>query len=166
MFNIALKRHQVGLSQSKLAHEAGVSLPTIQNLEAGKGNPTLDVLEKVARALGESIEWLTPPIDWEEGSWLGIPLLGGKRRFTGFPHPDRLVHFLRRTFQNLKTVPLQERELQALGALLMALKQHFHRFYRDRVKSEVAEEILSRVEDDPKVLKLRRIALSRLAEYL
>lgn len=161
-----MKRHQVGLSQSRLAQESGVSLPTIQNLEAGKGNPTLEVLEKLAKALGGSVEWLTPPVDWEEGVWLGVPLIGGEREVSGFPHPDRLVHFLRRTFQNFRTSPLQERELQALGALLMALRQHFQSFYRDRVKSEVAEEILSLVGNDPKVLKLRRIALSRLAEYL
>ena len=45
-------RGKTGLSQEKLARLADVSNNTIINIEAGKqGNPTIDTLKKVAKAL-------------------------------------------------------------------------------------------------------------------
>jgi len=40
-------RHDFKLSQVELAQESGVSLPTIQKIESGRANPTLDVMEKI-----------------------------------------------------------------------------------------------------------------------
>ncbi|MCB0351789.1 MAG: helix-turn-helix transcriptional regulator, partial [Bdellovibrionales bacterium] len=42
------RRRALGLSQVELAELTEVSLPTIQNIEGGKGtNPSLDVLNKL-----------------------------------------------------------------------------------------------------------------------
>ena len=50
-------RGKTGLSQEKLACLADVSNNTIINIEAGKqGNPTIDTLKKVAKALSVPIE--------------------------------------------------------------------------------------------------------------
>ncbi len=52
-------REKLGLSQEKLARLADVSNNTIINIEAGKqNNPTIDTLQKVAKALGVSVEEL------------------------------------------------------------------------------------------------------------
>ena len=50
-------REKMGISQEKLARLADVSNNTIINIEAGKqGNPTIETLKKIARALNTPIE--------------------------------------------------------------------------------------------------------------
>ncbi len=50
-----------GLTQKRLAEQAGVPRPTVAHLESGSGNPTLAVVVKVAAALQVSIEELISP---------------------------------------------------------------------------------------------------------
>lgn len=42
----------LGISQPELSDIAGVSINTLSKLEKGEGNPTLDVLAKLAEVLG------------------------------------------------------------------------------------------------------------------
>ena len=50
-------REKMGMSQEKLARLADVSNNTIINIEAGKqGNPTIETLKKIAKALNTPIE--------------------------------------------------------------------------------------------------------------
>jgi len=50
-------REKMGISQEKLARLADVSNNTIINIEAGKqGNPTIETLKKIAKALNSPIE--------------------------------------------------------------------------------------------------------------
>jgi len=50
-------REKMGISQEKLARFADVSNNTIINIEAGKqGNPTIETLKKIAKALNTPIE--------------------------------------------------------------------------------------------------------------
>ena len=50
-------REKQGLSQEKLARLSDVSNNTIINIEIGKqNNPTIDTLQKIAKALHVSIE--------------------------------------------------------------------------------------------------------------
>jgi len=51
-------RHTRSLTQDGLARNAGVPRSTIANLESGEGNPSLQVLVKVAQALGVPIDEL------------------------------------------------------------------------------------------------------------
>ena len=54
-------RHEAHLTQAQLAKRSGVSQQQIAQLEHPDSNPTLDTLEKVARALGAQLELhLTP----------------------------------------------------------------------------------------------------------
>jgi transcriptional regulator with XRE-family HTH domain len=52
-------RRRLGLTQSEVARRAGVSQPAIAALEAGRGNPTLDTLDRWAAAL--EVEILVAP---------------------------------------------------------------------------------------------------------
>lgn len=52
------RRELLGLLQPQLAAIAGISTRTIQLIEAGKANPSLDTLYKVADSLGFSIKLL------------------------------------------------------------------------------------------------------------
>jgi transcriptional regulator with XRE-family HTH domain len=50
-------REKMGISQEKLARLADVSNNTVINIEAGKqGNPTIETLKKIAKALNIPIE--------------------------------------------------------------------------------------------------------------
>ncbi|MDQ3264465.1 MAG: type II toxin-antitoxin system HicB family antitoxin [Myxococcota bacterium] len=55
---IALKRARAdaGISQTELARRAGVSQPAIAQLENPDSNPTIETLQKVAKALGARLE--------------------------------------------------------------------------------------------------------------
>lgn len=45
------KRDQMGITQQDLAFRSGVHLRSINNIEGGKGNPSLDTLLKIAEVL-------------------------------------------------------------------------------------------------------------------
>jgi transcriptional regulator with XRE-family HTH domain len=55
---IAEIREQVGLTQSALAREIGISQSAISQIEAGERNPSFDMLRQIARALKISIPHL------------------------------------------------------------------------------------------------------------
>lgn len=48
---IRKKRDQMGITQQDLAFRSGVHLRSINNIEGGKGNPSLDTLLKIAEVL-------------------------------------------------------------------------------------------------------------------
>lgn len=53
--DIKERRSQLGISQQDLAEISEVSLATIKDIERGKGNPSLNTLEKIADVLGMKI---------------------------------------------------------------------------------------------------------------
>ncbi len=54
--NIILLRRKKGMTQQELADKSGVSRRTIQNIEAGTVSPRLDLLEKLAEAMGHTVK--------------------------------------------------------------------------------------------------------------
>ncbi len=52
---IRLRKEQ-GLSQSEVARRAGLRQPAVARLEAGAVRPTLDTIQRIARALGREVE--------------------------------------------------------------------------------------------------------------
>jgi transcriptional regulator with XRE-family HTH domain len=59
-FGIKLKtlRKEKGLSQEELAERSGLNRPYISGIEQGKRNVSLEVIEKLAGALGVEIQEL------------------------------------------------------------------------------------------------------------
>src|SRR5205085_12488243 len=51
------RRESLGLTQSELAKLAGVSQPAIAQLESPDSKPTIDTLNRVARAMGAQIDF-------------------------------------------------------------------------------------------------------------
>ncbi len=49
------RRTALGLTLAQVADESGLSLPYVSNLERGRGNPTLEALRSVARALQQPV---------------------------------------------------------------------------------------------------------------
>lgn len=50
------RRQTLKLSQENLAELSGVGLRTLKHFESGKGNPTVNTLEKLADVLGMEIK--------------------------------------------------------------------------------------------------------------
>jgi transcriptional regulator with XRE-family HTH domain len=55
-----------------------VSLPTIQNIEAGRANPELETIQKLLHVLGIETQWTARKVDWDFLSTCGVPLLGSQ----------------------------------------------------------------------------------------
>ena len=53
---IKTRRKQLGITQPHLAELANLSTNTLYKLERGQGNPTLDVLGKLADVLGMELK--------------------------------------------------------------------------------------------------------------
>lgn len=51
------RRKQLGITQPHLAELAGVSINTLYKLERGQGNPSLEVIGKIAEVLGFEIKF-------------------------------------------------------------------------------------------------------------
>lgn len=49
---IKARREMLNVTQEQLADLAGVGLRTLKQFESGKGNPTLETLQKIADVLG------------------------------------------------------------------------------------------------------------------
>lgn len=71
-------RALLGLDQKDLARLAGLSLPTIQRMEASPGvvRAVVDSLEKVSNALATQGVELIAPGSRSEGSGRGVRLIG------------------------------------------------------------------------------------------
>jgi len=152
-----------GISQSELAHRAGTSLATVQNIEAGRANPSLATLERIVHELGLRLEFKSTPLDWTHFASLGVPLLTAPAAPL---RPDK--ELLRQELSTLSPDALSAltdpREAAALRSWLRALQDHYPQLWArwaPHLSSWMKKQELSGPE-----IKLRRIALSRLAEYL
>ena len=59
--NIKQQRKKIGFSQDKLSKLASVAYNTIVKIESGENpNPTIDTLQKIAKALNISVKELLP----------------------------------------------------------------------------------------------------------
>jgi transcriptional regulator with XRE-family HTH domain len=60
--NVQRLRRDRGLSQEELAHRAGIHQTYLSGVETGKRNPSILVLERIAKALNADVEQLTSKI--------------------------------------------------------------------------------------------------------
>jgi transcriptional regulator with XRE-family HTH domain len=179
--NIREARRLQGLTQTELAYRSGVSLPTIQNIETGKANPTLVTLNAVLGVLGLELRSEPRGADWDELIRCGAPLmvreepavdsLGNKvvrERHRG-PTPDMLLVNLRDACIELRRasgITDLERRQEAVQALLLAIRSHFPTFYR---KNVAGVELYVRHLSAPvtgRTIRLAREAVAALARYL
>lgn len=54
--NIKKRRRRLGISQQDLAEFAEVGIATVKDIERGKGNPSLQTLQKILAVLGLEME--------------------------------------------------------------------------------------------------------------
>ncbi len=78
-------RRSIGLSQTELAVASGLSLATIQNIEAGRANPSISTLRSAIEPLGLKVTVEPAESDWDALIALGLPLAGSERPSRGDP---------------------------------------------------------------------------------
>jgi transcriptional regulator with XRE-family HTH domain len=165
------RRKELGLSQSQLAHEANVSLPTIQNIETGKANLSQTTLEQILAALNLKLQVVPQPVLWDEAVRIGVPLSGANKvqvqSSKDFIHA--LDDVLRPLSQSKGDMIKDARNWEALTGFLWALQDHYPGIFRKLTYYKKAKWI---VEKNQKVfalgrlIKLRRIALANISEVL
>jgi transcriptional regulator with XRE-family HTH domain len=159
--SIAHKRKELGLTQQKLAELAHVSLPTIQKIESGKCNPSLDILMKIFKILGYKLELTTEEIDWDLLAQLGLPLTPSKRNHVPLPTRQVLILECRKVLA-VATRPSQDRRTEALVATLLALKSYWPSAQQELgVFQKTSEQLMQRM-DQGRLLKLRPLAAKKL----
>lgn len=160
------RRLAIGMTQQRLAQLADVSLATLQNIEAARANPEISTLDKLARELGLDVQIVPQKADWAQWSHLGLPLMLMHDR----PAPaarnsrDVLVSELIRISQHLDEVRPRTREGDALRAFFIAIRDHYPSVWRLTPKS--IHLWVRKNPLDRRLIKLRRMAISRLSEYL
>ena len=87
--NLRRLRSARGLTAAELARRAGVARATLNELESGRGNPTLETLEVLAGELGAAVTALLKPVRGDRVVKLGAT--DGPRRSNGIIDA-RLLH--------------------------------------------------------------------------
>ena len=171
-FFVKGNRKTLGFSQVELAGLAGIALPTLQQLEAGVSNPSLETIERLGRVLGCVLEFQPRPCNWDRLAAWGLPLM-----VTGplCSHPavfskEDLWLELRCAVREISALSQgelaqNERKYLALSAILVALSDHFPAVFKANFGKNTEAKVLL-TQKSSKVIKLRRLALSRLAEVL
>ncbi len=161
-------RNALRLTQARLAARAGVSLPTVQNVEAGRANPAHSTLCRLLGPLGLSLELGVPRADWDALSAHGLPLGRGPAPRTR-SRAASLVRLVGDATLDLALSPAgpeSDRRREALQALLLAIRTHFPTFFRRRLDRLPAVRLLLPAEPSGRVVKLGRIARDAVAGYL
>lgn len=71
--NIRRIRVALGVSQERLAFDAGIDRSYLGELERGEGNPTVDVLDRIVGTLGISLADLFAEIEENAAPNPGLP---------------------------------------------------------------------------------------------
>ncbi|MFH1532878.1 MAG: helix-turn-helix domain-containing protein [Pseudomonadota bacterium] len=162
------RRRRLGITQAHLCTSAGVSRATLQNLEAGRANPAVGTLLRILDELGLGLECPAQPADWDALCALGLPLLAREARSVE-RCPEVLARHLHCAVAALSDPmggPVDGRQHDALRALLLALRDHFPRIFRDHLAHAPGITDLLDVPWSGREIKLTRIARRSLAEYL
>lgn len=156
-------RRAKGLTQQELATRAQVGLATIQNIEAGRANPELSTLESILGIFGFELELKSRMLDWSTLTLLGVPLMTGST-IEGFRVTARyMIETLNQSTGSLLEMDSKSRECAAVSSFLRALQDHYPSLWQ-----HLDADLVAWLKKNSKFasIKLRRLALQRLGEYL
>ncbi len=91
-----------GMMIEDLARKTGLSNPYISQVETGKASPSLQTVEKIARALGVPLAYL-----FLDDAFACQVIRRHERRAISFGAPDKLVHLLSAPNRNLEMLLLE-----------------------------------------------------------
>lgn len=153
------RRQALGFTQVELSQLSGVSLPLIQKLESGQGNPSWSTMIKLGEALGFELAVLTGQPDWGLLVKAGVPLHGFPD-YRGPINPLKIAVEIHKAWN----LTLDPRQREALAGFLFAIQRHYPSIWR-RYFLRYADEIPEQF-DPGRIIKLSRLALSGLCRVL
>lgn len=156
------------MTQVSVCAAAGVSLATVQNIEAGTANPSLGTLRKLCDVLGLRLAVLPRAADWNLLARLALPLSTTGSRARGAEIGDLPEQVTRAALELAEegSGEAHQRKLESLQALLLALRQHFPSTYRQWFgRVPIVRRMVPRAPSG-RVIKLARVARARLVEIL
>ena len=161
---VKVLRKQMGLSQVELSQLAGISLPSLQNIEAEHANPSIKTLSAVLDILGQRLTVEASCADWDALSCCGAPITKHKSAANIRPIAEILIRELRKAAVELSLTEGESRKKDAFIALAQALVDGYPSLARSW---HLSAPIFSLPKSlSPRQIKLRRIALQALSEYL
>lgn len=163
--NIKSLRKDLGLTQVEFAVQSGISLPTLQNIEAGKANPSLDILQKILTTLGMELRAQAPTFDIDKAVLLGVPLVINRTVISSRPTKAMLRLEARKWVHYFKNNIFSEREQHAIVSFLCALKDHWPTDFKE-IDCPIFAKKIKLFKNNGHVIKLRRISISNLSKYL
>ena len=168
------RRQDLGISQTHLSQLSGLSIASIQNVEAGKANLSISNLASLLEVLGYDLKLEKRQVEWERLIQYGLPVLPERSS-----KPDGMlqIEWLEKLLVSACAEFIQQRkpgsahylrEREALQAMVLALADHFPKLYEERFASyKVIKKFYPEVHEiSGKLIKLRRIAIDRLAKHL
>lgn len=145
------------ISQAELAVKAGVGVATLQNIEAGRANPSYSTILALLKILNVEIEFKSKTRNKSADlSLLGCPLLSNRNSET-LPNRKEVIQELRLLDPSLQ----KGRQKMAVAAWLNAIQSHFPSVWEEAPMATRAWLQNQRISP-----KLRRIAISKLAEFM
>ena len=154
------------MSQHELAGEAGISFQAVQLLESGRGNPSLETMDLLAGALGWRVELTPQGADWQWLAVWGLPWEeSAASPSTVTVDLPRLKREVVAAWEETRGAPTS-RQAEALTAFLLALRDHFPTAFHRCFRRSAVETGLEAQPYSGRIIKLRRMALARLAEIL
>lgn len=168
-FGEIVKEHrgQLGISQQRLAELSGLSIATIQVIESGRGNPTLEILEKISKVLSLNVEVISKKTNWDLLCNYGLGLTSESKDKTPL-QPKKLPQLLTSACLELKNsngIYDKERYLVATEALVLAIKNHYPTFFKTHVDIPIIKYFIPK-KITGKHIKLYRYSKGVLGTYL
>lgn len=158
------RRLDLGLTQPQLAQRAGLSLPAIQQIESGRGNPGLRTLLSLFSVLGIDAEVQVRTPNWGALAAFGVPLLvesdvRGASALSALEGAELLR-------EAAAVTDWDERQREALQATLSAIQSHYPSFFARELADHSGVMKLIGLPVTGRVIKLRRLALAKVCEVL
>lgn len=150
-----------GYTQHELAEKAGVSLPTIQNIEGGRANPSLSNIEKILSALDARLEIKINLKSFDLLDLFNMDL----ERFKKIDLKEMLLQF----FKNANDTPFQGRDLELMVSLLNGLSAHYPLWMKkQKFDSKTLKKwtSLEKKFDPSRLIKFRRIWLAKISQVI
>lgn len=168
MFEALIKtqRAALKLSQRDVSLASGISIPMIQLIESGRGNPSVKTLSAILAVLQLRLECKTEVFHWSifahhTGLLYEEPIPATRQK----PTAETLQHTLISAAERLPS-ERDPRLLEVTEAALVTLRLHYPDFYADILRESAALRRIARFEIDGRHIKLKRIALTRFKDYL
>lgn len=157
---IKLARKALGFKQMQVAVEAGVSLATLQNIEAGKANPSYETLQAILGVLGLKLKIQPHSITPENLASLGVPVVVEQISPMSFTSAAEF----RAQLKSIRPELFEDEKVKkAFVSYLIALKDHYPDFWQT-IQVQFAPWL--KENDHLLSIKLRRISLAQLGEIL